>query len=122
MIRADRFSRLAAVLSVAASLSISTAFGQAVAVGSISGQVTDASGAMIPGAEVTATQTETKFARSAVADPQGHYTLANLPVAGWPGQMLTMTSSPRPGVLHKDVLACAMLPGSQVVVVQHCAR
>lgn len=54
----------------------------------------------------------------ALAEGREGYSLADLPVAGWPGQMLTMTSSPRPGVLHKDVLACAMLPGSQSVVVQ----
>lgn len=54
----------------------------------------------------------------ALAEAHEGYSLFNLTVAGWPGQMITITSSPRPGVLHKDVFACAILPGSQSVVVQ----
>jgi hypothetical protein len=53
-----------------------------------------------------------------LAEAHDGYSLANQTIAGWPGQMITMTSSPRPGVLHKDVIACAMLPGLQSVVVQ----
>ena len=45
------------------------------------------------------------------------YSISNLAIAGWPGQMLTMMSSPRAGVVHKDVLACAMMPGSQALVI-----
>src|SRR4051812_36514553 len=52
-----------------------------------------------------------------LADARDGFALTNLPVAGWPGQMLTMTSSPRAGVVHKDVVACAMLPGGQAIVV-----
>ena len=58
-------------------------FGQAVAVASISGQVADPTGAVVPNADVTAIQTETQFTRTAQSDPQGHYTLANLPVGPW---------------------------------------
>ena len=54
----------------------------------------------------------------ALAESREGYSLTNLTVASWPGQILTMTASPRPGVLHKDVLACAILPASQVVVIQ----
>jgi hypothetical protein len=54
----------------------------------------------------------------ALADGHEGFSLTNLPVAGWPGQMLTMTASPHAGVLNKDVVACAILPGSQAVVVQ----
>ena len=83
MIRADRFrySWFAILIALAAALSsVPACFGQAVAGGSISGQVTDASNSAVPGAEVTATQTETQFSRSVTTDTQGHYTLSNLPV------------------------------------------
>jgi hypothetical protein len=56
------------------------ALGQAVAVAEVSGQVADATGAFVPGAQVKATQTETQFTRSATADALGNYTLVNLPV------------------------------------------
>ncbi len=48
--------------------------------GSIGGTVTDPSGAVIAGAQVTATQRETGFSRSAVTDSQGNYVLLELPV------------------------------------------
>src|SRR5438045_5558454 len=45
-----------------------------------SGTVKDQSGAVLPGAEVTATQTETGFKRAVVTDETGSYLLTNLPV------------------------------------------
>ena len=45
------------------------------------------------------------------------YERANVAVGGWPGRMLTMIASPRAGVVHKDLIACAVLPGSQALVV-----
>jgi len=54
----------------------------------------------------------------ALAEGRDGFSISDVPVAGWPGQMLTTLSSPRAGVIHKDVLACAMLPGSQVVVIE----
>jgi len=71
MIRVDRFrySQLAIWIALAAaSTSVPACFGQAVAGGSISGQVSDSSGASVQGADVTATQTETKFSRAAKTD------------------------------------------------------
>ena len=53
---------------------------QAVAVASLSGRVADVSSAVIAGAEVRATQTETHLTRSTNTDPQGNYSLSNLPV------------------------------------------
>src|ERR1035438_7847468 len=81
MIREARFlhSRLAICLALASAFA-PFSFGQAVAVGSISGQVNDASGGLILGAEVSATQTETHFNRTVTTDAQGHYNLPNLPV------------------------------------------
>src|SRR5436309_11453354 len=46
----------------------------------ISGTVRDQSGAVLPGVEVTATQTDTGIARSAVTNETGSYVLPNLPI------------------------------------------
>src|SRR5881628_21826 len=46
----------------------------------ISGTVKDASGAVLPGVEVTATQTETGIARSTISNETGAYVLPNLPL------------------------------------------
>src|SRR5262245_18578229 len=45
----------------------------------ISGTVKDQSGAVLPGVEVTATQTDTGIARMAVTNETGSYVLSNLP-------------------------------------------
>ena len=46
----------------------------------ISGTVRDQSGAVLPGVEVTATQTDTGISRSAVTNETGSYVLSNLPL------------------------------------------
>jgi hypothetical protein len=46
----------------------------------LSGRVTDTSGAVVPGATVTATQIERRVARTVVSDADGHYVMASLPV------------------------------------------
>src|SRR5438128_10683440 len=46
----------------------------------VSGTVKDQTGAVLPGVEVTATQTGTSLMRSAVTDETGSYVLSNLPV------------------------------------------
>src|SRR3954462_3867824 len=46
----------------------------------ISGTVKDQTGAVLPGVEVTATQTATGLARTAVSNETGSYVLPNLPV------------------------------------------
>src|SRR5437773_104521 len=57
----------------------------------ISGTVKDQTGAVLPGVEVTATQTDTGIARSAVTNETGSYVLPNLAIgryrleAGLPG-------------------------------------
>jgi carboxypeptidase family protein len=48
--------------------------------GQINGVVKDQSGAVLPGAEVTATQTETAVARTSVSNETGNFILPNLPV------------------------------------------
>src|SRR5262245_51289078 len=56
----------------------SAAFGQAVS--QISGTVKDQVGAVLPGVEITATQTETGIGRTTVSNETGNYVLPNLPV------------------------------------------
>src|SRR5437762_11366375 len=46
----------------------------------VSGTVRDQTGAVLPGVEVTATQTDTGLKRTAVTDETGSYVLPNLPV------------------------------------------
>src|SRR5437867_8393338 len=67
------------ILALAVSTTVSTnAWAQSTA--QISGTVKDASGAVLPGVEVTATQTETGIARSTVSNQTGVYVLPNLPL------------------------------------------
>src|SRR5438477_2341291 len=64
---------------------------RAQATAQISGTVKDQSGAVLPGVEVTVTQTETSASRTAVTNETGSYVLSNLPIgpyrleAGLPG-------------------------------------
>jgi hypothetical protein len=53
---------------------------QTVSVAQITGTVKDPSGALVRGAEVKVTQTDTSYTRSAVSDDEGAYTLPSLPV------------------------------------------
>src|ERR1043165_5566721 len=53
---------------------------RAQATAQISGTVKDSSGAVLPGVEVTATQTETGISRMAVTNETGSYVLTNLPI------------------------------------------
>src|SRR5215467_680662 len=55
------------------------AFGQAVATGTVSGIITDASGSVIVGASVALTDTSTKIERTTTTNDTGHYTFANVP-------------------------------------------
>src|SRR5215475_888532 len=66
------------VTSVLLSFAATMTWAQATA--QISGSVKDQTGAVLPGAEVTATQTATGAKRSAVSDESGSYILQNLPV------------------------------------------
>ena len=60
-------------------LSVPAALAQ-VGTGQISGRVTDSSGAVLPGVDVTATQTSTGLTRSTVTSEAGLFTLPALPV------------------------------------------
>jgi hypothetical protein len=49
------------------------------ATGELAGRVTDESGAVLPGVTVTATQTDTGFARTVVTDGEGAWVMPNMP-------------------------------------------
>src|SRR5207302_8694099 len=70
----------ASVLAVVVGLSFGVTMIWAQATAQISGSVRDQSGAVLPGVEVTATQTATGARRSAVTDETGSYILQNLPI------------------------------------------
>jgi hypothetical protein len=70
----------ASVLFALVFLSTGTKIIWAQATAQISGSVKDQTGAVLPGVEVTATQTATGAKRSAVTDETGSYTLQNLPI------------------------------------------
>jgi outer membrane receptor protein involved in Fe transport len=72
-----------AVLGLTATASIHL-FGQAAAgAASISGRITDSSGAAIPAATVTVKNTETSATQSTVTDNQGRYTVPDLPIGSY---------------------------------------
>ena len=70
---------LSALLGALLFLSANTA-GLAQGTAEISGTVRDQSGAVLPGAELSATQIQTGFMRNAITNETGFYTLPNLPV------------------------------------------
>src|SRR5437016_1292070 len=59
---------------------LSSVTGLAQATAQLSGTVRDQSGAVLPGVEVTATQTETGVVRTTVTNETGSYSLPNLPL------------------------------------------
>jgi len=61
-------------------LARATAIAQAVANAEIRGLVTDATGAVVPGAQIKATQVETAFVRTTTSGSDGSFVLPNLPV------------------------------------------
>jgi len=75
----ERFLRFVSVGVVSFILTTGIASGQ-LSTAQLSGRVTDESGAILPGATVTVTQTDTGFGRSDVTDGNGSYVLPNLPL------------------------------------------
>ncbi len=99
-----RFLTFLVVGSLLCLLSSVTAWAQG-ATAQISGTVKDESGAVLPGAEVTVTQTETGATRMAVSSETGSYVLPNLPVGpyklevslpGFPMRCSPLARLPRP--------------------------
>src|SRR5882672_11332980 len=71
------FTRLWSVVFL---LIFSSATVRAQSTAQLSGRVTDQSGAVLPGVEITATQADTGIARNTVTDETGNYLLPNLPL------------------------------------------
>ena len=69
---------LSIALSLIVLLMIATLPAYAQAFGTISGTVSDPTGAVVPGAKVTLTETGTNFSRDVVSDSRGHYVIPNL--------------------------------------------
>lgn len=76
------------LLVVVIALGLVPAFGQATA--GIRGTVSDPTGAVVPGAKVTATETDTGFTRTVATNSSGVYTLTLLPVGTY---SLTVTET-----------------------------
>lgn len=67
----SRFQVLLAIIVLL--VGVPTLPSQAVSIASVSGRVTDTSGAVLPGAEITMTAVDTNVTRAAVADANGNY-------------------------------------------------
>ena len=72
-------SRLITLLALVL-LSACAVFGQAVAIGSVSGTVTDQSGSSVPGATVRMIETDRGTVHTGNTNAEGRYTFNNLPV------------------------------------------
>ncbi len=75
MIQVDRWGFILACLT----LFVPRVEAQAVAVAQIDGQVSDATGAVVPNAQVKMTEAERGVSHATTSDPSGHYVLPNLP-------------------------------------------
>jgi hypothetical protein len=78
----ERMFQTTALLVLVISLMLAPVTAQVVTV-EISGDVSDASGAMIVGATVIAKNLDTSAERRVVTDARGHYTLLNMPVGAY---------------------------------------
>ncbi len=67
-------------LVIASVLCCTTLFGQNNGGSQVSGQVHDSTGGVVPGAQITATQTDTGLTRNTTSGSDGAYTLPSLPV------------------------------------------
>ena len=75
-----RFSRVLLGGLVVLLVAANTLAAQVGSTAQITGTVRDASGGVLPGANVIATQTDTGFKREIVTDGNGLYVLSNLPI------------------------------------------
>ena len=96
-----------------------TSWAQAVAGSQISGVVRDSSGAVLPGVEVTAKQTDTGLSRTVFTGADGAYIIPNLPVGPYMltewvrGSHLTFVKNPKywgPGEPFLDRIIVKIMP------------
>jgi hypothetical protein len=76
----SRFKTKAAFCLLAIVLFAAPAYPQAVAVAEVGGTVFDSTGAALPGAQVTMTETDKGLTRTTITNETGRYSLPNLPV------------------------------------------
>jgi len=79
-VRDNGMVKLLRVFSLMAALSAWAAFGQSINSGTVSGQVTDPSGALIAGAKVRLANAVTGFEQTAVTDTSGNFRFNSVPV------------------------------------------
>ena len=79
--RSTSIPRLAVLVLLALVLGSGSALAQAT--GTIQGIVTDTQGSGVPGATITARNTETDVSRALVSEPDGNYRFLNMPVGNY---------------------------------------
>jgi hypothetical protein len=79
-VRDNEMVRLLRVVTLMAALSAGAAFGQSINSGTVSGQVTDPSGALIAGAKVRLNNAVTGFEQMTVTDTSGNFKFNSVPV------------------------------------------
>ena len=82
------------VMALACCVAATAATAQTVTTGTITGEVKDAQGGVLPGATVTATHVPTGTTYEAVTSPEGHYTMQGVRVGG-PYTVTMNMSAPR---------------------------
>src|SRR5207248_8735658 len=73
------FSESVVFVMLISILGCAVVFGQTQGTAQINGVVKDPSGAVLPGVEITATQTDTNQARDTISNETGTFVLGNLP-------------------------------------------
>src|SRR5579863_3422559 len=79
-VRDNGMVKLLRVIGLMAALSAGAAFGQSINSGTVTGQVTDPSGALIAGAKVRLTNPVTGFEQMTVSDTNGGFRFNSVPV------------------------------------------
>src|SRR5438046_2201201 len=80
MIHVDRRHGRFIIPALLAAMVAAPGYGQAIAVAEVQGEVSDASGAAVPGARIKMTQAETQYSRNTTSAAGGAYSFPNLPV------------------------------------------
>jgi Carboxypeptidase regulatory-like domain len=102
--------RYAILICIAAFLLVTQAKAQTAGTGSIQGAVTDATGAVIPGANVTATNVATQVKHSTVTVSNGSYSFPNLDIGTY---TVGITA---PGFEHYDQTNIVLEVGSSIAI------
>ena len=104
-------------------LLVATAFAQTTGTATLVGTVTDNTGAILPGATITATNTGTNASRVDVTNEKGAYTIPALPVGNYRVQVFGASVDERPHHLGHGAASQAVVvldgeragPGDQLV-------